>query len=50
MSDTEERPKQESDAPSDEDTQSGDGPDVSKLDQEPDYEPQDPGLKDLKGG
>ena len=27
-----------------------DGPDVSELDREPDYNPDDEGLKDLKGG
>lgn len=27
-----------------------DGPDVSELDDEPDYNPDDEGLKDLKGG
>ncbi len=26
------------------------GPDVSELDDEPDYNPDDEGLKDLKGG
>jgi hypothetical protein len=30
--------------------QQDDGPDVSELDNEPDYNPDDEGLKDLKGG
>ena len=31
-------------------SQQDEGPDVSELDQEPDYNPDDEGLKDLKGG
>ena len=27
-----------------------DGPDVTELDDEPDYNPDDPGLKGIKGG
>ena len=30
--------------------QQDDGPDVSELDNEPDYNPEEEGLKDLKGG
>lgn len=38
-------------APADEPQQPDeDGPDVSELDDEPDYNPDEQGLKDLKGG
>ena len=39
----EERPTQPDDSSTDE-------PDPEQLDQEPDYEPDDEGLKDIKGG
>ena len=46
----EELEQAQDDAPAQEAEADAEGPDASELDQEPDYNPDDPGLKGLKGG
>jgi hypothetical protein len=45
MSENQEPQSKDEDVPTEEE-----GPDAADLDKDPAYEPEDPGLKDIKGG